>query len=368
VEDAIEQLVSFAFADEDLAWMAGHGFDGAALDALARLRFTGDVHAVPEGRVVFAGEPLAEVTAPIAEAQLVETLLLNQITYQTAIATKAVRCRLAAPGVDLVDFALRRTHGVEAGLSVARACTMAHSYIEAFADEAEAFRAFAHDRPGAATFLVDTYDTLAGVRTAIGVIRELDLTTTAAVRIDSGDLAALTRATRRLLDDAGLPKVRILVSGGLDEYSLARLVAGRAPIDAAGVGTNVGVSADAPTLDSVYKLVADGDRPVMKLSPGKATLPGAKQVWRRPGRPDLLATRDEAGPDGAEALLVPRLRAGRRVGSPDTIAAARQRLATDLDALPAGARDIAHPVAPDVERSERLDRLTSQITARHRHR
>ena len=339
------------------------------------------------GRVIFANEPVLEVTAPIAEAQLVETYLLNQITYQTALATKATRCRLAAGDIELVDFALRRTHGAEAGMAVARvsaiagfeatsnveaarrfglkaAGTMAHSYIEAFSTEAGAFRAFAEDLPERTTFLVDTYDTRTGVEAAIGVIRQLGLNGPLGVRLDSGDLARLARETREQLDGAGLPDVRIFVSGGLDEYDLERFRVDKIPIDAAGVGTQMGVSADAPSLDSAYKLVAFGERPVLKLSTGKATLPGAKQVWRRlPIREELLATRNEPGPAGMEPLLVPVMRGGVREGPPDTVAAARQRLERDLDGLYPSACDLHAPTCPPVVLSERLQALRDQVTA-----
>ena len=245
LEDCLKYLESFAFGPDDLAWLGTAGFPADVIDMFEAMHFSGDVIAVPEGRVVFADEPLLEVTAPIAEAQLVETYLLNQITYQTSLATKATRCRLAAGGIELVDFALRRTHGAEAGMAVARvsaiagfgatsnveaarrfgleaAGTMAHSYIEAFPTEAKAFRAFAEDLPGRTTFLVDTYDTRAGVEAAIGVIRQLGLSGPLGVRLDSGDLARLARETREQLDGAGLPDVRIFVSGGLDEYDLER--------------------------------------------------------------------------------------------------------------------------------------------------
>jgi nicotinate phosphoribosyltransferase len=387
--DCLDYLETFAFTREDLDWLRGAGFPGDAVAGLGSLRFTGDVHAVPEGRVVLPGEPLLEVTAPIAEAQLVETFLLNQVTYQTAIATKAARCTLAAGGIELVDFALRRTQGRDAGMAVARvsaiagftatsnvaaarryglraAGTMAHSYIEAFRDEAAAFRAFAQDLPGRTTFLVDTYDTLAGVRSAIGVIRELGLTSGLGIRLDSGDLATLARQSRELLDEAGLPQVRIFVSGGLDEYSLAELRASGAPVDAAGVGTKMGVSADAPSLDSAYKLVSYDGRPVLKLSEGKATLPGPKQVWRRlPVTEDVLATREEGGPDGYEPLLVPVMRGGSRTGPPDTVAQARERLDRDLASLPAAARDLRDPEPPRVRVSGGLEQLTAAVASEH---
>jgi nicotinate phosphoribosyltransferase len=386
LEDCLAYLASSGLDDEEIAWLREAGFDERAVDALASLRFTGDVFAVPEGRVVLANEPILEVTAPLPEAQFVETYLLNQISFQTAFLTKAARCRLAAPDIDLVDFALRRTQGVDAGMAVARlsavagfvatsnveaarrfglraAGTMAHSYIEAFDSESDAFRAFAEDNPGATTFLVDTYDTLAGVAAAIEVIRERNLTGSLAVRLDSGDLVALARHARRMLDDAGLPHVRILVSGGVDEHELARYARERAPIDGAGIGTRVGVSADAPYLDTVYKLVQYGDRPVVKLSAGKSTLPGPKQVWRRiPIEEDVLALRGEAGQAGFDPLLQPVMRGGVRTGSPDTMEEARTRLAHDLDALPTGARDLEEPVAPHVRVSDALQSLTKQVT------
>lgn len=387
IEDCLRNLEAFAFEDEDLAWLEEHGFPADTVAALAGLRFSGDVHAVPEGRVVFAGEPLLEVTAPIAEAQLVETILLNQVTFQVAVGTKAARCRMAGGGIDLVDFALRRAHGVEAGLAVARlsaiagfvgtsdvaaarryglraAGTMAHSYVQAFPTERDAFRSFAEDHPDGITFLVDTYDTPTGVAHAIEVIEDLGLEGPLAVRLDSGDLAALAFDVRRQLDRAGLQRVRIVASGGLDEHDLERFVATGAPIDAAGIGTKLGVSADAPYVDTVYKLVAFGDRPVLKFSAGKATLPGAKQVWRCPGiAEDLLGTRGEPGPDGGEPLLVPVMRNGERLLAPEPLEAPRARLARDIDALPAPARDLHHPVAPPVRLSDALRRLDRQARA-----
>lgn len=381
LEDCLAHLSSFAFTDDELAWLRTIGLTGEDVANLGRLRFTGDVHAVPEGRVVLPGEPLLEVTAPLPEAQLVETALVNAVTYQTAVATTATRCRLAAGDIALVDFALRRTHGIEAGMAVARASaiagftgtsnvaaarrfglvpsgTMAHSYVEAFPDEEAAFRAFAEDFPDRPTFLVDTYDTRRGVDAAIAVIRSMGLAERAAIRIDSGDLVALSTAARDRLDAAGLPAVRIVVSGGLDEHDLAHLRRSGAPVDAAGVGTHMGVSADAPSLDSAYKLVVVGDRPVAKQSPGKATLPGAKQVWRRfDAASDVLATRDEPPPEGAEPLLVPVMRRGRRLAGPDTLADARRRLAADLAWLPPAALRLRAPVAPAVVVSPSLARL-----------
>jgi nicotinate phosphoribosyltransferase len=388
----LEYLQSFAFTDEDLDWLRRYGFDDDAVGAFRRLRFTGDVWAVPEGRIVFANEPILEVTAPIAEAQLVETFLLNQITYQTAVATKAARCRIAAADrFELVDFSLRRTHGVEAGMAAARvsamvgftatsnvaaarryglrpAGTMAHSYIEAFPFETDAFRTFARDFPGRTTFLVDTYDTVEGVRAAIGVIRELGLRDNVGVRLDSGDLATQAVAVRRMLDDAGLDQVRIFASGGLDEYDLQRFAASRAPVDAAGVGTQMGVSGDAPSLDSAYKLVAYDGRPVLKLSAGKMTMPGAKQVYR--GVPkvdeDLVALRDEPPTSGSEPLLVPVMSHGQRLDATDTLAAARERFERDLAAVPAAALDLRATHPPRVRLSPRLLALADELAATRR--
>lgn len=392
LDEALTFLETFAFDDDDVAYLRDAvGFDTPTLAALAVLRFTGDVWAVPEGRVVFADEPLLEVTAPIAEAQLVETVLLNLITFQTTVASKAARCRIAAGGAQLVDFAFRRTHGVAAGAGVARASaiagfaatshveaacryglrpsgTMAHSYVEAFPDERAAFRAFATDFPADPIFLVDTYDTPAGVRAAVDVISELGLTGPAGVRLDSGDLAALSRQARAILDEAGLTRVRIVASGSLDEDVIAGLVAAGAPIDAYGVGTKMGVSYDAPSLDSAYKLVAYGDRPVLKLSPGKATLPGAKQVFRdRAGaRGDIVGLRDEAAPPNREPLLVPVMRGGRRLDAADpadAVRAARERFDADLAWLPDTARRLANPVPLSVTVSPGLAALHERVIA-----
>ena len=328
--------------------------------------------AVPEGRIVFAGGPLLEVTAPIAEAQLVETVLLNQVTFHTAVASKAARCRIAAAGADLVDFAFRRTHGVDAAMAVARASaivgfvatsnveaacrfglraagTMAHSFIEAFGDERAAFRAFAEDYPDRCTFLVDTYDTLGGVRAAIEVIRQLGLRDQLGVWLDSGDLGALAVQTRRLLDQAGLGEVRIVASGSLDEFVIAELTARAVPIDAYGVGTKMGVPADAPYLDSAYKLVAYGDRAVLKLSPEKATAPGRKQVFRAlDAHRELVGLREEPAPEGHEPLLVPVMAGGG--------GAARRKGWR----LPDQARAIQEPRPVPVAFSEQAERLREQ--------
>ena len=359
----------------------------ADLEPLRGLEFTGEVRAVPEGRVVLAGEPLLEVAAPLPQAQFVETCLLNQLSHQTAVASKAVRCVLAAAGRPVVDFSLRRTQGIEAGLRMARlgslagfagtsnvaaatayglpaVGTMAHSYIEAYGDEEAAFRAFARAHPGPVTFLVDTYDTEEGVAVAARVLRDLGYGPGCGIRIDSGDLGGLAVRARRILDAAGLPEVRIVVSGGLDEYGIDRLVRSGAPIDVCAVGTRVGVSADAPYLDSAYKLVSYDGRPVMKLSAAKVTAPGAKQVFRGPGLTDTVGLRDEVPPPGAAPVLETVMSGGRRTAGPAPLAVARERLAADLAGLPGEARRIDDPVPPEAAVSAALARLTGEVRRR----
>jgi nicotinate phosphoribosyltransferase len=253
------------------------------------------------------------------------------------------------------------TSNVEAarrfGLRVAG--TMAHSYIESFDSEAEAFRTFARDFPGRTTFLVDTYDTLNGVRTAVEVIRELGLRDHLGIRLDSGDLDALSRESRAILDRAGLPDVRIFASGGLDELEVERLVRAGAPIDAFGVGTRMGVSADAPTLDSAYKLVEYDGRPMMKLSSNKASAPGRKQVFRGPSG-DTIGLRDEPLPEGCEPLLVPVMSDGERTGPHRTLETARALFRADLERLPEPALRIERPEGRLPQTSDALVALTER--------
>lgn len=387
VDTCLDHLEQVHFTGDDLDYLATMGFDAAALDALASWHFTGEVRAVPEGRMVFANEPLLEVTAPIAEAQLVESFLLNQVTMQTTLATKAARCVMAAgSNIDLIEFGFRRAQGIDAGMAVARLAvmvgfigtsnveasrrfgltpmgTMAHSYIEAFPSELEAFRSFARDRTGQSTFLVDTYDTMGGVRHAIEVIRALGLDP-AAIRIDSGDLAAMARRARKALDDAGLPGVRIVVSGGLDEFSLESLVSEDAPIDVAGVGTRLATSADAPSVDSVYKLVAYDGGGVVKLSEDKETLPGPKQVYRRSGLSDTLCLRDEHPPvPDSEALLGVVMVGGQRTGEREPLEVARARFEGDRAALADEQAHLERPVQAEPMISPALAALARQ--ARH---
>jgi nicotinate phosphoribosyltransferase len=386
VDDCLDFLESFSFERDELSYLREvHGFDRDALESFARLRFTGDVWAVPEGRIVGPDEPLLEVTAPLPQAQLVETYLLNQVTFQTAIASKAARCVLAAEGRDLIDFSFRRTQGISAAMDVARLSamvgfagtsnveaarrwglpavgTMAHSYVQAFPTEREAFVAFASDFPARTTFLVDTYDTLDGVRIAVDVVETLGLGQHIGIRLDSGDLARLARGSRAILDAAGLGQARIIASGGLDEYEIARLVALKAPIDVFGVGTKMGVSADAPYLDSVYKLVEYDDRPIMKLSPDKVSTPGRKQIFRSNEGPldDVVGLRDESTPLDRAPVLGPVMRAGRRLTRRAGLADAHRRWLEDARRLPDDARRVEAPTTLRVARSRRLDQLADE--------
>ncbi len=388
LDACLDLLEAFSFSESELATLGGMGFDDRALEDFAGLRFAGEVWAVPEGRVVYSEEPLLEVTAPVAIAQIVETVLLNQITLHTTLASKAARYVLAAEGRQLVDFAFRRTHGVEAAMAVAAtsalvgfaatsnveaarrygltvAGTMAHSFVEAFPTEAEAFRAFAEDHPSRTTFLVDTYDTMGGVAAAIDTIRELELDQALGVRLDSGDLDALARETRVALDDAGLEHARIFASGGLDELEVHELVRAGAPVDAFGIGTQLGVSADAPYIDSVYKLVEYDGRPVMKLSSAKVSPPGRKQVWRPIDgeHADLLGLRDEPSPPGAEPLLQSVMSDGVRLAGPPSLGEGRARFERDLEQVPQKARRLVHPEHVVVPHSDALLEITQRTRA-----
>jgi nicotinate phosphoribosyltransferase len=385
LEDCLAFLEQLAFDDADLDYLASVGFTKEDIDRFRQLRFTGEVHAVPEGTIVFADEPLLEVTAPIAEAQLVETYLLNQCTFQTTLASKAARCRIAADGrIDVIDFSIRRTQGIEAGTAFARLSaicgfvgtsnveaarrfglkpsgTMAHSYVQALGNERDAFVTFATDFPSQATFLVDTYDTVVGVQQAIAAIVSLGLEDHAAVRLDSGDIAHLARQTREQLDAAGLDKVRIFVSGGLDENDLARFVANNVPIDAAGIGTRLGVSDDAPYIDTAYKLVQYAGRPIVKLSEGKGTLPGPKQVFRSPDMHDTIGCRDELPPPGAEPLLELVMANGRRKRHAPPLAELRERFETQLRQLPDTATRLDEPEVPLAVTSNTLNLLNDEV-------
>jgi nicotinate phosphoribosyltransferase len=351
---------------------------------------------MPEGSVFFPDEPVVRVTAPLPEAQLVESRLINILHFEILIASKAARMVLAAPGKILLDFGLRRAHGAEAGLLAARAAwlagftgtatvpadplfgipiygTMAHSFVQAFASEREAFAAFARSRPKALILLIDTYDTEAAARLVVEMAPELEArgTPVQGVRIDSGDLAAHARAVRAILDQGGLQRVKIFASGGLDEHTLARHAAEGVPIDGYGIGTSLTTSTDWPALDCAYKLVAYAGEPRRKRSEGKATWPGAKQVWRRyeDGKMagDRLGLAEER--QEGEPLLVPVMRGGRRVGRLPALVEARERCSRELAALPERLRRLepADPPYP-VEPSAALVALAEACDRRQRER
>lgn len=390
---ALEFLERLRFTSEEIEWLAStRRFDARMLDYLASMRFTGDVHAMPEGTVFFPGEPILRVTAPLPEAQLVETRMLNALHFQSLIASKAARMVLAAPGKTLVDFGLRRAHGGEAGLMAARSSyvagfdgtatvlaeqlfgipsygTMAHSFVEAHDDESEAFEHFARSRPESLTLLIDTYDTEEGARKVAALAPRLaaDGIRVAAVRLDSGDLVALSRSVRRILDEAGLEDVSIFASGGLDEDSVLHVMSERAPIDGFGVGTSLTTSSDAPALDCAYKLQEYAGVPRRKRSVGKETWAGRKQVWRRLG-PDGRMIGDvlsvESDDHDGEPLIAPVMREGRVIEPRATLEDARRRCARDLARLPESLRRL-EPGAPyGVEIAPALERLTREVDER----
>ncbi|UKJ76840.1 nicotinate phosphoribosyltransferase [Azospirillum brasilense] len=363
LEQTVAFLESARLSADEIAWLHGEGrFSGAAVEALANFRFNGDVEALPEGTVFFAHEPILRVTAPLPQAQLVESRLINLIHLETVIASKAARLVLAARHRPLIDFGLRRAHGAEAALLAARASylagfagtatalaamrfgipavgTMAHSFIQAHAIEREAFANFARSRPRQLVLLLDTHDTEAAARTVVALARDLagEGIRIDGVRLDSGDLAALSRKVRGILDEGGLAGTRIIASGGLDEAEIADLLDGGAPIDSFGVGTSLGTSSDAPALDCAYKLVEYAGLPRRKRSAGKATWPGRKQVFRRYGaegriEADRLSTLDSD--EEGRPLLVPVMRGGRRVAPLPDLPAIRAHAAAELASLP----------------------------------
>jgi nicotinate phosphoribosyltransferase len=376
-------IAEMRFGERELEYLGTLGCDQGLLSYLEGFRFRGDIDAMPEGTIAFANEPLLRVTAPRIDAQLLETLLLNQINFQTMIATKAALVVLAAngDGDSVVDFSPRRDHGVDAAMKAARASavaglggtsnvaaamryglepvgTMAHSYVLSFETEEEAFEAFIRDNPGNALILVDTYDTLEGVRRAIAASSRAGIPLSG-IRLDSGDIPALAREARRLLDEAGLKDARIVASGDLEEHKIAEMCHDQGPVDLWGVGTELGTSRDSPVVNGVYKIVADlrGEawRGVAKRSEAKETLPGAKQVFRRfeggEMTEDVVATLDEEL-DG-EPLLVPAMREGEIVHA-ETLEDMRERTGRSLRSLPIALRSNGEKSPYPVRHSERL--------------
>jgi len=392
LEPVLDLLRDARFTPEEIAWLreSGH-FSGKFVDYLERLRFTGEVHAMPEGSLCFPDEPLLRITAPLPQAQLVESRIINLLHFQTLLASKAARCVLAAPDALLVDFGMRRAHAAEAALLAARCSylvgfagsatvlagarygiplygTMAHSFIQAHDHEEVAFEHFADAQPDNVVLLIDTYDTEAGARKVVELaprLRERG-SPVKAVRLDSGDLAEHARRVRAILNEGGLPEVKIFSSGDLDEYRLQQLIHQQAPIDGYGVGTRMDTSADAPYLDCAYKLMEYAERGRRKRSEGKATWPGRKQVYRE-RQADGTLLRDTITLEGAhgaagEPLLQPVMRAGKRLFPSPPLAEVRNYARQQLAQLPPSLRALESADTPyPVTISERLRSYTREV-------
>jgi len=391
LEQVVEFLEGLHFTAEELEWLTRQNrFTPKFIDQLARLRFTGDVDAIPEGTVLFANEPIIRIIAPLPEGQLVETRIMNLLHFQTMIASKAARAVIHAPDKRLVDFGLRRAQGAEAGLLAARATylagmsgsatvlagtlygvpifgTMAHSFIQAHDNEMQAFENFARSHPDNITFLIDTYDAESAARKVVQLAPKLarDGITIRAVRIDSGDLAEHARRVRRIFDAAGLQEVKIFVSGGIDEFALRDLlVTKQAPIDGFGIGSGMDTSYDVPTLDCAYKLQEYAGRARRKRSEGKATWPGRKQVYRQHGADgrmagDLLTLEGDTHP--GEPLLKPVMRGGRRLPGLETLEQARTRARTELSRLPEALRSLEPAPAYPITVSDAVKALAEEV-------
>jgi len=391
LQDVLEFLEQFAVDSTGIDYLHSRRlFADDFLDLLKGLKFTGDVWAIPEGRLAFKDEPFLEVTAPIIEAQIVETFIINQVNLQSLIATKAARCVHAAGGRAVVDFALRRAHGIDAGMKVARASylagftgtsnvragqeygipivgTMAHSFVSSFEQEMDAFRAFIASFPNNSILLIDTYDTLAGARKAVEIAKEMAANgqRLQGVRIDSGDLKKLAIEVRRIFDEAGLKSVKIIGSGGLDEFDLADFTVADVPYDSYGVGTKMGVSADAPWFDIAYKLVEYHERPVLKLSTGKVSWPGKKQVFRMRDergqlQKDVIALREENIP-GADPLLQKVMASGEVAVRCPTLEEIRDNFMGEFKRLSDPIKAIRNPASYPVEISPQLTKLREEV-------
>lgn len=392
LEQALEYLEELRFLPDELDWLASTGrFQSGFLDKLAGLRFTGDVHAMPEGSVFFPHEPIVRITAPMPEAQLVESRLINILQFQTLIASKAARSVLVAAKKTLVDFGMRRAHGAEAGLLAARAAyvagfagtatvqagqlfgipvsgTMAHSFVQAHDSEEQAFENFAIANPGNVVLLIDTYDTEVGAEKTVHLaarLRERGIKVQG-VRLDSGDLAGHARSVRAILDAGGLADTEIFASGNLDEIKLRDLIQSGAPIDGFGIGSRLDVSADAPYLDCAYKLEEYAGLARRKRSEGKATWPGRKQVYRtfRDGRMagDLVTV--ESDPQPGQPLLQQVMSGGKRTTPAPTLAQIRNHAARNMDQLPVQLRQLEPGPSYIVEISEALRALADEVDSR----
>ncbi|MGA8956277.1 MAG: nicotinate phosphoribosyltransferase [Pseudolabrys sp.] len=395
LDDALVYLETLQVSPAEIDWLKStRRFRRNLIDYLAEFRFTGDVHAIPEGTACFPNEPLIRITAPLPMAQLVETRLINILHFQTMIASKAARMVLAAPGKILSDFGLRTAHGAEAGLFSARASyiagfagaanvlagerygipivgTMAHSFVQVHDDEMAAFENFARARPEGVILLIDTYDTEAGARKVMELAPKLkaDGIAIRGVRIDSGDLAAMAKKVRGILDAGGLKDVIILVSGGINEDVLQTMMAEKTPIDGYGIGVNLDASIDAPSLDCAYKLQEYAGKPRRKLSEGKVTWPGRKQVWRSFGadgrmRGDVLSLENDV--QTGETLIEPVMRGGKRVAPAPTLAQIRERATRELTRLPEPLRKLETGFDYPVQISKALGALAAQTNIKTR--
>jgi len=389
LEQVLSYLQQLSFDEESIQYLRSLKlFEEDFLSYLGQFRFTGDVWAIEEGQIFFPQEPLIRVTAPLIQAQLVETFLLNTLNFQSMVASKTARIILAAEGKSVVDFSPRRDHGCDAALKAARASfiagcigtsnvlagqlysipvfgTMAHSYVMSYPDELMAFRSFVTDFPDNSILLIDTYDTLKGAKNAVVVAKEMEQRKQKlrGVRLDSGDLNFLSRKVREILDSNGLPYVKILASGDLNELRIAELTRANCPIDFWGVGTELGTSADAPFLGGVYKLVDENGRPTIKLSQGKLTLPGKKQVYRclnSQGQflKDIIALQDEPIPtQNSFPLLHQVMQKGERVGNPPSLPELQKRFYENLSRLPPELKSIHTQGNYPVELAPELQRL-----------
>ena len=389
LETLLDFLENIHFSKEELQYLADTDrFSRNLVDYLSQFRFSGDVYAMPEGTVFFANEPIIRVVAPIPEAQLIETRLINLVHFETLIASKAARCTLAATGkATLVDFGLRRAHGAEAGFLAARASyiggftststvlaeplmgipvsgTMAHSFVQAHEDEGEAFLNFAEANPNNAIFVIDTYDTIKGAERVIEAARKLaeEGIHVRAVRIDSGDLLALSKDVRYILDRSGFKDIQIFVSGNIDEYIIRDLLSQGAPIDGFGVGTKLDTSADVPYLDCAYKLMEYAGRPRFKKSRGKATIPGRKQVFRQFEKGNMkrdIVTLEGDNMEG-DPLLKKVMSRGRRILQPRNLKDNAAYLREQLNLLPSHLYALKTIPSYPVEISPALSRIKEE--------
>ncbi len=384
LEDVVNYVVNLKFTKEEIDYLYSLKiFPDWFLDFLKEFEFKGNLYSMDEGTVFFQDEPVLRVEAPIYMAQLLETAVMNQVHVSSLIATKAARVYSVSRGKVLSDFSLRRTHGIDAGLKVARSCyiagfsstsnvlagkiygipvvgTVAHSYVMSFESEEDSFRAYAKTFPNKTVLLVDTYDTVVGIKRAVKVAKELESKgyRLRGIRLDSGNILELSKEARKILDENGLDYVKIVVSGGLDEFKVDEILSRGAPVDIFGIGTKVGTSADSPYIDFIYKLVEFNGKPVMKTSTGKNMYPGKKQVFRFKGK-DVVGCHDEN--IGGEKLLKPVILEGNLVSRLPDLNEIRNKFLEGFEGLPAEIKDIYDHFGYDVRISEKLEALYHRV-------